>query len=158
MPRKSAGILLYRTKGGSLEVFLVHPGGPLWAHKDEGAWSIPKGEFGEGEDALEAAKREFEEETGFKIETELEALEPVRQPSGKVIYAWFGKGELDAAEIRSNSFSMEWPPGSRKMQEFAEVDRGAWFTLAEARKKILKGQLTILEELQRRLRRAKHGR
>jgi predicted NUDIX family NTP pyrophosphohydrolase len=129
----------------------VHPGGPLWAKKDEGAWSIPKGEFSEGEDALEAAKREFREETGFTVDGAFEMMQPVKQAGGKIVHAWAIEGDVDAAAVRSNSFSMEWPPRSGKTREFPEVDRGEWFGLAEARKKILKGQLAILEELQARL-------
>lgn len=150
MPKQSAGLLLYRNVSGSLEVFLVHPGGPFWAKKDEGAWSVPKGEISEGEDALEAAKREFREETGFAADGRFEALEPVKQAGGKTVYAWSIEGDVDAPAIRSNTFSMEWPPRSGKMREFAEVDRGAWFGLAEARKKILKGQMPLLEQLQER--------
>ncbi|HEY2546621.1 MAG TPA: NUDIX domain-containing protein [Candidatus Acidoferrum sp.] len=151
MAKKSAGVLLYRGEGNAVEVFLVHPGGPFWAKKDDGAWSIPKGEFTDGEEPVEAAKREFREETGFGVEGAFEALEPVRQPSGKIVYAWSVKGDVDASAIHSNTFSMEWPPGSGKMQEFPEVDRGGWFDLALARRKILKGQLPVLEQFQRKL-------
>lgn len=148
MAKKSAGLLLYRKIAGSLEVFLLHPGGPFWVKKDDGAWSIPKGEVAEGEDALEAAKREFQEETGLAVKGTFEALEPIKQAGGKVIYAWSVQGDIDAAGIRSNTFSLEWPRGSKKVQEFPEVDRGAWFDLAAARKKILKGQLPLLEQFQ----------
>jgi predicted NUDIX family NTP pyrophosphohydrolase len=148
MPKRSAGLVLYRQVSGSMEVFLVHPGGPFWAKKEDAAWSIPKGEIAEGEDALEAAKREFQEETGSAVSGAFEALEPVNQASGKIIYAWSLAGDIDAAAIRSNTFSMEWPPRSGKTQEFAEVDRGAWFDLAEARRKIVKGQIPLLEQLQ----------
>lgn len=150
MAKNSAGLLLYRKAGGSLEVFLVHPGGPFWAKKEEGAWSIPKGEFREGEEALEAAKREFKEETGFAVSGVFEALEPVKQPGGKIVYAWAVEGDINASVIRSNNFSMEWPPRSKKTQEFPEVDRGGWFDLTEARKKIVKGQLPLLEQFQRK--------
>ncbi len=153
MAQKSAGLLLYRKVSGSLEVFLVHPGGPFWAKKDEGAWSIPKGEIAEGEDALEAAKREFREETGFAVDGTFEALEPVKQAGGKTVYAWSIEGEVDASAIRSNTFSMEWPPRSGKMREFAEVDRGGWFDLAAARTKILKGQMPLLDQLQKKMER-----
>jgi predicted NUDIX family NTP pyrophosphohydrolase len=146
--KKSAGLLLYRNVSGAVEVFLVHPGGPFWAKKDEAAWSIPKGEIAEGEEPLEAAKREFREETGFAMEGKFEALEPVRQAGGKTIHAWFIEGDIDASAIRSNTFSMEWPPRSRKMREFAEVDRGAWFDLVEAGKKMLKGQIPLLEQFE----------
>jgi predicted NUDIX family NTP pyrophosphohydrolase len=151
MAKKSAGVLLYRGEGNAVEVFLVHPGGPFWAKKDDGAWSIPKGEFTDGEEPVEAAKREFREETGFGVEGAFEALERVRQPSGKIVYAWSVKGDVDASAIHSNTFSMEWPPGSGEMQEFPEVDRGGWFDLALARRKILKGQLPVLEQFQRKL-------
>lgn len=147
MPKKSAGLLLFRKSAGAVEVFLAHPGGPFWAKKDDGAWSIPKGELAEGEDALEAAKREFREETGFEIDGKFEPLEPVKQPGGKIVVAWSVEGDVNAAAICSNRFSMEWPPRSRKMQEFPEVDRAGWFDLAEARRKILKGQTPLLEQL-----------
>jgi predicted NUDIX family NTP pyrophosphohydrolase len=149
MAKKSAGLLLYRKVGDSVEVFLVHPGGPFWAKKDEGAWSIPKGEFADGEEALDAAKREFQEETGFSVKGRFEALEPVKQASGKIVYAWAIEGDIDSSVIRSNNFSMEWPPGSKKIREFPEVDRGGWFALAMARQKILTGQSPLLEELLR---------
>ncbi len=147
MAKKSAGLLLYRKDGDSVEVFLVHPGGPFWAKKDEGAWSIPKGELTEGEEALDAAKREFQEETGFSVKGRFEALEPVKQAGGKIVYAWAIEGDIDSSAIRSNNFSMEWPPGSKKIREFPEVDRGGWFALATARQKILTGQSPLLEEL-----------
>ncbi len=147
MAKKSAGLLLYRKVGDSVEVFLVHPGGPFWAKKDEGAWSIPKGEFLDGEEALEAAKREFQEETGFTVQGRFEALQPVKQTGGKIVYAWAIEGDIDSSAIRSNNFSMEWPPGSKKIREFPEVDRGGWFALASARTKILAGQSPLLEEL-----------
>jgi predicted NUDIX family NTP pyrophosphohydrolase len=153
MAKKSAGLLLYREVAGCTEVFLVHPGGPFWAKKDEGAWSIPKGEFAQGEDALEAAKREFQEETGFEVKGTFEALEPVKQTSGKIVYAWAIEGDIDSAAIRSNNFSMEWPPGSKKIREFPEVDRGGWFALATAREKILTSQSPILDGLLKKLKR-----
>jgi len=147
MPKQSAGLLMYRYADGGVEVFLVHPGGPFWAKKDDGAWSIPKGEFSESEDPLQAAKREFEEETGQAAHGAFEPLKAVKQPSGKVIHAWSVKGNFDAAAIRSNKFSMEWPSRSGKVREFPEVDRGAWFSLTVARQKILPGQLALLTEL-----------
>jgi len=148
MAKKSAGLLVYRKDGDSVEVFLVHPGGPFWAKKDDGAWSIPKGEFADGEEALEAAKREFQEETGFTVQGRFEALEPVKQAGGKIVYAWAIEGDFDSSAIRSNNFSMEWPPGSKKIREFPEVDRGGWFALATAaRQKILTGQSPLLDEL-----------
>jgi predicted NUDIX family NTP pyrophosphohydrolase len=145
--RKSAGILLYRRRDGVLEIFLVHPGGPLWARKDDGAWSIPKGEYTEDEAPLLAAQREFAEETGATVQGPFAALTPVKQPSGKLISAWAAAGDFDPSQLRSNHFSMEWPPKSGQQQSFPEVDRGAWFTLPEALIKILSGQRPLLEEL-----------
>jgi predicted NUDIX family NTP pyrophosphohydrolase len=147
MPKYSAGLLLYRRRRGVLEVFLVHPGGPFWAGKDGGAWSIPKGEYAPGEDPLAAANREFQEETGCAAAGEFLPLTPLKQPSGKIIHAWAVAGDCDATAIRSNTFSLEWPPRSGRRQDFPEVDRAAWFTLAAAREKILRGQLGFLEEL-----------
>jgi predicted NUDIX family NTP pyrophosphohydrolase len=144
--KQSAGILLYRRRG-ALEVFLVHPGGPFWAKKDLGAWSLPKGEFVEGEDPLAAARREFEEETGFPIDGDFRPLRPLRQPSGKVVHAWAVEGDCDPARLHSNVFTLEWPPKSGRMKEFPEVDRAAWFTIPEARQRILKGQASFLDEL-----------
>lgn len=149
--KKSAGVLLYRKGRGAMEVFLVHPGGPFWARKDEGAWSIPKGEFGDGEDPLEAAKREFQEETGFAATGEFVALDPVRQPSGKTVYVWAAQGDIDPGAIRSNTFSIELPKGSGKMREFPEVDRAGWFSLDAARRKILKGQVAFLDQFEKKL-------
>ena len=147
--KNSAGILLHRLRGSGIEVFLVHPGGPFWATKDAGAWSIPKGEFEAGEDPLEAAKREFKEETGFAVAGNFIELTPVKQPGGKVIFAWAVMGDCEADSIKSNTFSLEWPPRSGKRKEFPEVDRAGWFTPEVAREKILKGQLNFLEELKR---------
>lgn len=149
MPKKSAGLLLYRKTGGSLEVFLVHPGGPFWATKDNGAWSIPKGELEETENPLDAAKREFREETGFVAEGNFQALEPIRQKSGKIVYAWALRCDLDATATKSNTFSMEWPRGSGRVHEFPEIDRAEWFKIGLARKKILKGQLGLLDQLEK---------
>lgn len=146
--RTSAGILLYR-RSPALEVFLVHPGGPFWAKKDAGAWSIPKGELDEGEEPLRAAVRELTEETGFTVDGEFRALAPLRQKSGKTILAWAVEGDCDPALLRSNLFSMEWPPKSGRQQEFPEVDRGAWFGLDEARTRIVGGQAALLDELLR---------
>jgi predicted NUDIX family NTP pyrophosphohydrolase len=157
VPKKSAGLLLFREVADRLEVLLVHPGGPFWARKDQGAWSIPKGEFEEGEEPLSAAKREFEEETGFAPDGAVIPLEPLRQPSGKLIYAWAMQHDLDPARVRSNTFSMEWPPKSGRYQEFPEVDRAAWFSVEEARGKILKGQAVFLAQLQEKLE-GRHGR
>ena len=147
--KNSAGILLHRLRGSGIEVFLVHPSSPFWATKDAGAWSIPKGEFEAGEDPLEAAKREFKEETGFAVEGNFIELTPVKQPGGKVVYAWAVMGDCEAESIKSNTFSLEWPPRSGKRKEFPEVDRAGWFTPEVAREKILKGQLNFLEELKR---------
>jgi predicted NUDIX family NTP pyrophosphohydrolase len=149
MTKRSAGLLLFREADGGREVLLVHPGGPFWAKKDAGAWSIPKGEIGEREDPLTAARREFEEETGVRPVGEALALEPRRQPGGKLVYAWAMRGDLDPAAVKSTTFSMEWPPRSGRQQEFPEIDRAEWFTLEEARTKILKGQVAFLDDLER---------
>jgi len=146
--KTSAGILLYRVRSGVLEVFLVHPGGPFWAKKDAGAWSIPKGEIEEGADSLETAKREFLEETGSPIDGNFLELTPQKQRSGKLVHAWAVEGEIDASSVRSNSFSMEWPPRSGKQQEFPEVDKGEWFNIPVARKKLLAGQRGFLDEIE----------
>ena len=149
MPKKSAGLLLFRETRDGLEVLLVHPGGPFWARKDDGAWSIPKGEFEDGEDPLAAARREFEEETGARPPAgEPIPLEPVRQPSGKIVHAWAVRGDFDPRDLKSNTFRMEWPPRSGREGEFPEVDRAAWFTFEQARRKIQKGQIAIIDELQ----------
>lgn len=154
MPKKSAGLLLFRRGADDIEVLLVHPGGPFWAKKDDGAWSIPKGEFADDEDALSAAKREFEEETGWKAgagnrddDSEFIELEPVRQPGGKIVYAWALNDDHDCSTLRSNLFSIEWPPRSGRQQEFPEVDKAAWFAIDVAMRKILKGQVGLLEQL-----------
>ena len=147
----SAGILLYRKRDDEIEVFLVHPGGPFWAKKDDGAWSIPKGEYDEGEDPLVVAKREFHEETGSQVSGDGLPLTPLKQPSGKVITAWAVEGEVDPAALRSNTFSIEWPPKSGKQQEFPEVDRAMWCDLATARQKLLPGQHAFLDQLQQLL-------
>ena len=151
MPKKSAGLLIYRKTAGTTEVLLVHPGGPFWVNKDDGAWSIPKGEFSEDEDPLEAAKREFQEETNFLVTGEFQPLKPLKQPSGKIIYAWVVKGEADAAALKSNTFSMEWPRGTGRVQEFPEVDRASWFTMELARRKIQKGQVGFLDQLEEKV-------
>nr|ART40972.1 L173 [uncultured bacterium] len=144
--KASAGLLVYRRRD-QLEVFLVHPGGPFWAKKDGGAWSIPKGEFEEGEDALQAAKREFAEETGFSVDGEVRPLAPVKQRGGKIVHAWAVEADCDPSRIQSNLFSMEWPPKSGRMQEFPEVDRAQWFTIPEARKRILASQVGFIDQL-----------
>ena len=153
MPAKrSAGILLHRRSGdGALEVLLVHPGGPFWAKKDLGAWSIPKGEYEDGEDALAAARREFAEELGSPAaDGELVALGEVRQKSGKVVTAWALEGDIDADAVTSNTFTMEWPPRTGRTREFLEVDRAAWFGLDEARERILPAQAPLLDRLAER--------
>lgn len=157
MAKKSAGILLYRFRETVLEVFLVHPGGPFWAKKDARAWSIPKGEFEEDEDALNAAKREFQEETGFAVAGNFIALSPLRQAGGKLVFAWAVEGDCDPAKIRSNAFSIEWPPRSGRHKEFPEVDRAGWFPLKMAGEKISKGQAGFLDELKRRLENPENG-
>ncbi len=146
---KSAGILVYRRGDAGLEVFLVHPGGPFWAKKDLAAWSIPKGEFGDDENPLAAALREFAEETGQTIEGDFRALTPVKQPSRKIVHAFAVAGEVDADRIASNEFELEWPPRSGTTQRFPEVDRAAWFPLAEARKRVHAGLVPVLDELAR---------
>jgi predicted NUDIX family NTP pyrophosphohydrolase len=148
MAKRSAGILLFRRRGRRLQVFLVHPGGPFWAKKDSGAWSIPKGEYVEGTDPLETARREFEEETGVSPKGQLIPLTELRQPSGKVVKAWALEGDCDPGELRSNVFSMEWPPKSGRVREFPEVDRGDWFAMDVARVKLLKGQVGFLDQLE----------
>lgn len=151
MPQRSAGILLYRGLGQTLEVFLVHPGGPFWAKKDDGAWSIPKGVIEEGEDAERAARREFKEETAIAVSAPLTELGSYRQPSGKIIVAYAAKGDCDAGAISSNLFEMEWPPKSGRMAKFPEVDRAGWFTPTVALEKIIAGQRPIVEVLIHRL-------
>jgi predicted NUDIX family NTP pyrophosphohydrolase len=148
MPRASAGILPYRRDRGRLEVLLVHPGGPFWAHRDDGAWSIAKGEHDESEPALAAAIREFAEETGRVPPGPFAALEPIRQPSGKIVAAWITEDAWDAADFVSNRFDMEWPRGSGRTQSFPEVDRVAWFDLVTAATKILRGQAGFLRQLE----------
>ena len=142
MTKTSAGLLLYRLKAGALEVFLVHPGGPFWARKDDGAWSIPKGEFEPGEEPLAAAQREFTEETTLVAAGDFMPLTPLKQPSGKVVHAWAVNGDADPARVRSNTFVF-------KGREYPEIDRAAWFDVAEARKKMLRGQVGFLDELER---------
>ena len=152
MPKLSAGLLMFRRCNSELQVFLVHPGGPFWQKKDAGAWSIPKGEYKEGEDPLDAARREFEEETGIKAQGEFISLGRTEQPGRKVITAWAFEGNCSPKAIRSNTFSMEWPPKSGCKQEFPEVDRADWFAVADARTHISKGQIGLLDRLIARLR------
>ena len=148
MPKKSAGLLLYRKVRGSMEVFLVHPGGPFWANKDDGSWSIPKGEPHADEDPLEAAKREFREETSLIAVGKYRPLKPLRQRSGKIVYAWAVRCDLETGAVKSNTFSMEWPRGSGKIRLFPEIDRAEWFPVDVAKRKILKGQLELVNQLQ----------
>lgn len=145
--KRSAGILLHRRRNGQIEVLLGHPGGPYWKRKDDGAWSIPKGEYGEEEEPLEAARREFEEETGIRLEGELRPLGEVKQAGGKTVRAWTLEADCDASMLRSIAFSLEWPPGSGKIQEFPEIDRFEWFSLEEARIKLIKAQVEFLDRL-----------
>lgn len=147
MAKLSAGLLMYRRTENDLEVLLVHPGGPFFAKKDDGAWSIPKGEAAEGEDLLATACREFEEETGIRPAGPFRKLAPVKLKSGKVVHAWAFEGNCDPATVRSNTFTMEWPPRSGRKQEFPEIDRAAFFPLEEAARKINPGQLALLEQL-----------
>ncbi|HTU95787.1 MAG TPA: NUDIX domain-containing protein [Solirubrobacteraceae bacterium] len=150
--RRSAGLLLFRESGADVEVLLVHPGGPFWSKRDEGAWSIPKGECEEGEDARAAAWREFGEELGSPApEGEPLELGEVRQKAGKTVVAWAIAGDLDAESITSNTFTMEWPPRSGRSQSFPEVDRAGWFSLAEARTRINPAQATFLDRLREAL-------
>jgi predicted NUDIX family NTP pyrophosphohydrolase len=151
VPKRSAGILLFRRKGPEPEVLLVHPGGPYWASKDEGAWSIPKGQYETGESALDAAKREFEEETGMRPEGEFVSLGAFAQSKAKTVEVWAAEGDFDPTKLESNAFSMEWPPKSGRMMEFPEADRAGWFGREAAARKILKGQLPILAALFDRL-------
>lgn len=152
MAKHSAGVLLFRRRGNAVEVFLVHPGGPFWAQKDAGAWSIPKGEVAPEEDLLTRAKLEFAEETGFAVTGDLRPLAPVKQAGGKSVHAWAVEGDVDAAAIRSNSFALEWPPRSGRIREFPEVDRAAWFDVETARRKINPGQRPLIDALEQLLR------
>lgn len=144
----SAGLLLYRNTTGQLEVLLVHPGGPFWKKKDLGAWSIPKGEYNEPEDALTAARREFKEETGMDVNGNFLVLKPVKQKSGKLVHAFALAADIDAAKIVSNTFPLEWPPKSGKFIQVPEIDKAEWFTIAEAKQKINAAQLQLVDELQ----------
>jgi predicted NUDIX family NTP pyrophosphohydrolase len=148
--KKSAGLLLYRRKDSSVEVFLAHMGGPFWEKKDDGSWSIPKGEF-EDETPLDAALREFHEETGLSPQGNFMELAPVKQPSGKTVFAYALEFDCDPSVIKSNTFSLEWPKGSGVMREFPEIDRAAWFSLSVAKRKMLKGQIALVEQLQKAL-------
>ena len=150
MPKLSAGLLLYRRNGDDVQVLIAHPGGPIWSRRDIGAWSLPKGALIDGEAPYDAARREFQEETGSPVNGEFTELTPLKQASGKVVHAWAVEGDIDASSVRSNLFPMEWPPRSGKMQEFPEVDLGGWFTLDIAREKMLNGQRAFLDQLERR--------
>ncbi len=151
MAKQSAGLLMYRRRQGEIQVLLVHPGGPYWAKKDKGAWTIPKGEIEQGEDALTAATREFEEETGFHPDGDFRPLDPVSLKSRKTVYAWAFEGDCDPRNMKSITFAMEWPPHLGKEQEFPEADRAEWFGLEEAREKIQPGQMAFILELTRTL-------
>ena len=150
MVKRSAGLLLYRTTKGFLEVFLVHPGGPFFAKKDLGSWSIPKGEI-ETEDPLAAARREFKEETGFAIAGDFVELSPIKQKGGKFVYAWAVEADLDPSKIKSNTFTLEWPPKTGRINEYPEVDRGEWFSVEAARQKILPSQAELISDLLNKL-------
>lgn len=145
--KRSAGLIMYRYRKAGLEVLLVHPGGPYWAKRDDGVWSIPKGEYSDGEDPLTAAQREFKEETGCSAKGPFLALTSRRQPSGKWISAWAFEGDCDAGAVKSNTFSMEWPPKSGRQAEFPEVDRAEWFPVHLAKKKLLRGHIGFIDEL-----------
>jgi len=151
LPKRSAGLLIYKKQRGNLEVFLVHPGGPFWARKDLGSWSIPKGEYSPEEDPLAAARREFREETGLDAGGSFQELTEIRQKGGKYVKAWAVEGDYDPAAVKSNTFSLEWPPNSGKQVEFPEIDRAGWFPLETAREKILASQQPLLDELEKLL-------
>lgn len=148
MPKESAGILLYRKRLSRMEVLLVHPGGPFWARKDLGSWSIPKGEYIEGEEARLAAVREFREETGYTPDGEFIRLTSIRQKGHKTVHCWAVPGDFQPEDLVSNTFEMEWPPKSGKMKAFPEVDRAAWFSIPEAKEKINERQVSFLEQLE----------
>ncbi len=148
MPRVSAGLLMYRIQDGKLQVLLAHPGGPLFKHKDEGAWTIPKGEIEPGEDLLEAAKREFEEETGVTPTGPFTALTPIQQKGGKIVHAWAFKGDCDPGAIVSNTFQIKWPPRSGRLMEFPEIDRAEFYDVPVAIRKIKTAQTALIDELQ----------
>ena len=159
MPKRSAGLLMYRVVNGGPEVLLVHPGGPYWARKDDGSWSLPKGEYDPDEDPLEVAVREFGEELGVDPPGAGDPifLGEIRQPGGKIVSAWALPGDVDVTVVRSNTFSMEWPPRSGRTAEFPEVDRAGWFDLETARRKLLRGQLGLLDRFSERLQAGSEG-
>lgn len=147
MPKRSAGLLMYRRRNSEIEVFVVHPGGPFWSKKDLGAWSIPKGEYLDGEEPLEVAKREFEEETGFTPKGNYIGLGDSKQPGGKIVTAWAFEGDCDPAKLKSNTFLREWPPRSGRQIEAPEVDRGGWYSIEDASRRMLPGQRVFLDRL-----------
>lgn len=147
MIRPSAGLLLYRRRPAGIEVLLVHPGGPFWSRKDAGAWTVPKGQIEDGEEPLAAAIREFHEETGFEVSGDFHPLAPVKQRSGKLVYAWMVEGDCDPSKVTSQPFSMEWPPKSGRFQDFPEVDRAGWFSLEQARIRLLAAQVNFIDQL-----------
>ena len=151
MKKQSAGILLYKLEQKELRVLLVHPGGPFWTNKDEGAWTIPKGELDENEDELSAAIREFKEETGISLSGQFIALTPVKQKSGKLIVAWALEGDMNPAKLTSNTFEVEWPPRSGKKKSFPEIDKAEWFTPQNAVQKINPAQVALITELEEKL-------
>lgn len=151
MTKKSAGILLYRFKNTIFEVLIVHPGGPYWAKKDLGAWSIPKGEFNDDEEPLDAAKREFQEETGEAVFGDFITLTPIKQKNDKIVYAFALEHDFDTKKIISNTFTIEWPPKTGKMQEFPEIDKGEWFDYKNCKLKLNEQQVAIIEELVQKL-------
>jgi predicted NUDIX family NTP pyrophosphohydrolase len=154
MPKTSAGLILYRLQSGKLEVLLVHPGGPFWSKKDEGAWFIPKGELDVDEEPLAGAKREFEEETGLKPEGEFLELGSVKQKSGKTIFAWAFEGDCDPSSLKSNTFTIEWPPKSGRQREFPEIDQARFFTVAQSKVKMHPVEFPLVLRLQELLRNA----
>jgi predicted NUDIX family NTP pyrophosphohydrolase len=151
VPKRSAGLLIYRRKGRALDLLLVHPGGPFWARKDDGAWSIPKGEYEAGEDALAAAKREFAEEVGIAVDGAFVDLGEITQPGRKVVHAFALESDVDVSDLKSNTFEIEWPPKSGRHQSFPEVDRAEWFSPEAALRKILTGQRPFIERLLERV-------
>ncbi len=151
MSLHSGGVLLYRFRGDELQILLVHPGGPFWKKKDEGAWSIPKGQFEENESPLDAAKREFKEETGFDADGNFVDLGSIKQSSKKIIHAWALESDLDETKIVSNNFELEWPKNSGRMKEFPEIDKAGWFNIEQAKKKMQKGQLGFINRLMSKL-------
>ena len=151
MPKRSAGLMMYRREPRSLQIFLVHPGGPFFAKKDLGAWTIPKGEYLEDEQPLEAAKREFQEETGFPVPETFLDLGSIRQAGGKIVSAWAFEGNCDPAKMISNNCEVEWPPRSGRLIEIPEADRGAWFSIAEAKERIKSTQIPLLDRLTKAL-------